>query len=55
MTSFTNAFCLFDQFGLGVGPDKFPDNIVIGLPWHPELVNAFPRARAHRDPFGGTF
>ena len=55
MTPFTNALCLFNQFGLGVGPDKFPDNIIIGLSWHPELVNAFPGARAYGDPLGGTF
>jgi len=55
MTSFTNAFCHFDQFGLRVGPDQFPDHIIIGLSWHPELVNACPRARAYGDTFGGTF
>jgi len=55
MTPFTDAFGLFNQFGLGVGPDKIPDNIIIGLSRHSELVNAFPRARAYGDSLGGTF
>ncbi|MDO8871704.1 MAG: hypothetical protein Q7V05_03105 [Methanoregula sp.] len=55
MTSFTNAFCLFNQPGLGVSPDKSPDHIIIGLSGHPEMVNYFPCARTYGDPFGGTF